>query len=108
MRRATLILVGLLAGCQAQPPSAPAPDVSLPKPETLGLDYAGWPSVTEKPYPVAPAFLLMCAPPTAQELQWWKEAEQKERGSHAGSSVVVRVNPVGLDQFKAGQPVPAG
>ena len=82
MKWTTLILAGLLAGCQAQTASSPGPDAGTSNPDTLGLDYANWPRVTEKPYPIAPVLFLMCAPLTAEQIQR-REAEQKVRGPHA-------------------------
>ena len=60
--------------------------------------------MTDKPFPVDPAFLLMCAAPTAEQIREWK----KERGPHTQAVIVVRVNPPGFDRFKSGQTVPAG
>jgi hypothetical protein len=101
MRWAILLLGGLLAGCQPQsgPPAAPA--------DSLGLDYAAWPSVTQKPYRVSPSFAMYCRGPSPDEVRK-QQQERKERGPHAETSIVVRVNPIGLEQYRAGQPVPVG
>ncbi len=101
MRYAILLLGGMLAGCGPQHCPAPAPAGSL------GLDYASWPAVTEKPYRVNPSLAMYCRGPSPDEVRK-QQQERKERGPHAETSVVVRVNPIGLEQYRAGQPVPVG
>jgi hypothetical protein len=101
MRYATVILSGFLAGCQPQHCPAPAPA------DSLGLDYAAWPSVTEKPYRVSPSLAMFCRALTPDEARQ-QQAERKERGPHADTAIVVRVNPIGLEAFRAGEPVPVG
>jgi len=107
MKRSMLVLGIACVGCQPTAINDPV-QVDAPRPrEALGIDFAGWPSVTEKPWPVAPVMLLMCAPPTPEMVRQ-REAEKKERGPHSESAVVVRVNPTGREQFISGQPVPVG
>jgi hypothetical protein len=63
--------------------------------------------VTEKPFPVALELILDCASASPDKIQQQKELE-KQYGPHAKAFIVVRVNPTGLAQFQAGQPVPVG
>jgi hypothetical protein len=110
MKRATLILGVLLAGCQSQPTPPTTSDderPQVPARGAFGFDYATWPSVTDTPHQVSPAFLMFCRAPTADEVRQ-QEAAKKEHGPHAESAIVVRVNPIGLDRFKSGGGVPVG
>lgn len=91
MKRLRFLLPFAIVSCQ--PAGDPSPS-ELPTPKTIGVDYADWPSVTERPYSVAPAFIKWCEPPTPEEKRA-SAAEQKERGPHGLSAVVVRVSPTG-------------
>jgi hypothetical protein len=108
MRWMVLILSGLFGGCQPETIPVLAPDVAPADPDSLGLDYASWPKITEKPYPVAIEFITFCRPLLPGEAQKMEAEQRKKHGPHALGAIVVRVNPIGVDKFKAGQPVPNG
>ena len=91
----------VLFGCKAQIESGPSAALQS---STLGFDFANWPSVTENPISVPSAFLVFCAPPTEAQL----ETDRKVHGPHSQSEIVVRVNAIGIEQFKTGRSAPAG
>ena len=99
MKRFAVLLGCALVGCERDAPPAEEP---IPPP----IDYADWPAATAKPFRVSFAYSGLCAP--------WPEAEaeravdEKEHGPHTEMAIEVRVNPVGLEAFKANQPVPVG
>ena len=108
-----LVIAGLvlfLAGCQpatTQGPAPPPPADALGPVETLGIDFAGWPAVTEKPHPVAPEVAFFCNVPDPLRSDEW-QGEQNFHGPHYRPAIVVRVSPEGRDDFLAGRPVPVG
>ncbi len=111
MSRALLIACCSLGGCNSPPDRSSAPRITAPslshERESIGTDYTGWPKVTEKPFPIALQFYYFCRAPSPEQIQQQKDLE-KLHGPHAKASIIVRVNPIGLAQFKAGQPVPVG
>jgi hypothetical protein len=111
MTRSLLVcgLVLALGGCQpaATFDSPPPPTDDPNAPETLGIHYAGWPSVTGKPHPVAPVVFFMCAAPNPEQVEH-EERERKVHGPHYQAAIVVRVSPVGREDFMAGRLVPVG
>jgi hypothetical protein len=112
MKRIILIVSFYICGCSSppdrtsQPPTSTTSNYSHQR-ETLNIDYGDWPKVTEKPHPVALAFYLDCRLPSPEMIQQQKDLE-KQYGPHAKAWIIVRVNPTGVAQFKAGQPVPVG
>jgi hypothetical protein len=104
------MLVCILAGCAVPPDHSTSPPTSRtpsPDPKSLDINYADWPRVTEKPYSVSTEFLMMCREPSPEMIQK-RESLEKARGPHSKSAIIVRVNPTGLAQFKAGEAVPVG
>lgn len=70
----------------------------------LGIDYSQWPTVTQKPIPVAPELIAYCRLPTPSR----REEAMKIHGPHTEAAIVVRVNSAGIERFKTGQTVPTG
>jgi hypothetical protein len=110
MKRLVILAWGILAGCTppGTPPTLSSSTGKAQLPDPLDLSYSGWPSVTEKPYPVAAEFFQLCAPPSSPEQIEKLEAVKKSHGPHYKAAIIVRVNTVGASQFKTGQAVPAG
>lgn len=63
----------------------------------LGLDFSQWSAATDGPIPVDSLFAMYCRPGGAAL-----------HGPHDGASIVVRVNPEAMEEFKARRPLPAG
>ncbi|HEV3383773.1 MAG TPA: cytochrome P460 family protein [Gemmata sp.] len=112
MKRIILIISCCLGGCSSPPDRASIPSTSPASThsherKSLNLNYQDWPKVTEKPFPVALGQWWDCRLPSPEWIQQQKDLE-KQNGPHAKSFIVVHVNPMGLTQFKAGEPVPVG
>jgi hypothetical protein len=104
MKSLAVVICGFIAGSASSTDQPPQQSTTTAGQESLGIDYTNWPSVMETPYPVAPDFYFRCAGPSPERLRAWEQ----EHGPHFKSWIVVKVNPVGIDQFKAGKPVPVG
>src|SRR5262245_25805351 len=97
MRRAhrlwPLALVCIIpVACGPSPGSAPSVEG--------GIDYAGWPAVTEKPFEVPEHVFRFCRPP---------EEGAKEHGPHFAPAMRVFANPTGFEAVRAGStPMPVG
>jgi hypothetical protein len=103
MKRLALpLLLAVIAGCESVP-TPPPPSDTRPR----EVDYSTWVSVTEEPYEVPISGFLPCAyrAPTSEEMQALKT---QRHGPHAVYAIHVKVNPVGLDAFRARTPVPVG
>jgi hypothetical protein len=113
MKRAFVLLV-VLVGCQprstpvAETPATPvaeAPPASEPSAE---IEFSKWPTATDSPVHVGLPFLGDCRAPSAKEL-WESEGGKKRHGPHFKHSIVVRVNPEAMEEFKAvNKPLPVG
>jgi hypothetical protein len=66
-----------------------------------------WDNVTAKPVDVFPATWTLCRAPTAED-QKNTDEENKKHGPHAQRTIFMKVNPVGMEDFKAGKMVPVG
>ena len=109
MKRLIIVLtLAVLVGCQQQPAaSEPAPEMAqAPSPSpSAEIDFAKWPTATERPITVSPEIIAYCAPFTYSSPQ--KEAERKRHGPHYQPAILVRVNPEAIAEFKAGRaPMP--
>jgi hypothetical protein len=98
-----------LAGCQ--PGTEPMPHAlttSAPIPELVEPStFSAWPKVTDRPVHVGPELGALCRLPTPDEARA-RDAKPAPHGPHAGGSIVVRVSPETLAQFRAGDPLPSG
>jgi hypothetical protein len=108
-----LLAAAVVVGCQQpapepEPPPAASELPRAPAPSPgVGIRFEYWPTATERPIPIDPAFFADCAPYTyvGQE----QEAGRKRHGPHHAPSIVVRVNPEAIEAFRAGlAPLPAG
>ncbi len=105
MKRLVLpLLLAVLISCESAPELPPAPADT----RSREIDYSTWASVTEEPYAVTPPAAQMCAPPFFRPPGGDPEFAGTSRGPHIDHAVNVRVNPVGLDAFRARTPVPLG
>ena len=101
------LLLVVLAGCESVPTPPPAPAETKPR----EVDYSTWAGVTETPYRVTPPMPQMCAISRVDIRTDQHSAENDQpdgRGPHDNYAINVRVNPVGLDAFRARTPVPVG
>jgi Cytochrome P460 len=111
MRRVFLpLLFTVLAGCESVPPP-PSPSPS-PEPKPQQVEYSTWECVTGEPYAVSKVTATVCDNGARHIPGWDPEfvghMDNSGRGPHANHAINVRVNPVGLDAFRARTPVPVG
>lgn len=120
MKRVLVFLV-FLVGCQkprevlvAEAPR-PAPVQEPPAPLTVTqttaeIEFADWPTATERPVRVFPPVVYACGPGTNEQGGRWAEGGgEKRHGPHFKHSIVVRANPGAMEEFKAGgTPLPVG
>jgi hypothetical protein len=111
MKRAFVLLVALV-GCQ--PGSVPVAETPAPGAETptsqpsADIEFSKWPTATDRPIRVAPELLADCRAPSEQEA-WASTGGKKRHGPHVDRSIVVRVNPEAMEEFKAvDKPLPVG
>jgi hypothetical protein len=103
------LILAVLVGCESVPAPPPPPDT-----KSREVEYTTWASVTEKPYEVPKFQAMACAPPTPTHTvpgwdpQFVGHMDNEGRGPHKDHAVNVRVNPVGIDAFRARTPVPVG
>lgn len=98
------LVLAVLVGCESVPEPPVPPDAHPPE-----VDYSTWERVTEKPYGVTRQASVFCAD-VAFDPQPGLDPEFKGsgRGPHADHAINVRVNPIGLEAFRARTPVPVG
>jgi hypothetical protein len=113
MKRGFALLV-FLVGCQppstpvAESPAAPVAETPPDSQPGSGIDFAGWPTATDHPVQVGPQFSADCRGPSPAEL-WLSEGGTTRHGPHFEHSIVVRVNPGAMEEFKAvDKPLPLG
>lgn len=108
-RLAVLLCVTVVAGC-AQPSAEPTCQKPSPTENGEEIDFAGWSIVGGLPYPVSLEAPRLCDinPPGIVGYEP-KSVGQKRRGPHDQPAIVVRVNAVGFDTFRAREsPLPVG
>jgi hypothetical protein len=95
-----LLLLPLLAGCQAPPPEPP-------KSEVENIDYKGWASLTRKPIPVAASGWRYCRAP-GPDSDYAKES--KKYGPHFSPAIRVLANPAAAAHLRSREadPLPEG
>lgn len=115
MKQLIVLFTVILAGCQqpaatSQKTEAPAPaqtpalpQAPLPSPGA-DIDFAHWPTATDKPYRVDLTVAADCAAAPTQA----REAERKRHGPHYRPAIIVRTNPEAIAAFKEGAPLPVG
>ena len=101
-----LCVLAFVAGCN--PPSDPAPQVEPPTADAPAIDFAGWPSVTERPFWVEIPIAELCVEVTLDEERAMEAGRTRRHGPHYRPAIVVRVSPPALDAFRAGGPLTAG
>jgi hypothetical protein len=98
-------LLGVLAfaGCnQANlPPTSEATSKTIAAAESWEIEFSKWPKATERPHAVAFINAYDCRALHTEDLT-------KTYGPHFKPSIVVRVNPEAIEDFKAMRPVAVG
>jgi len=97
------LMVAVLAGCESVPEPPSPPDT-----KSREVDYSTWASVAEEPYSVALPAAVACSPGISPAPGRDPEILRTDRGPHADHAISVRVNPIGLEAFRARTPVPVG
>jgi hypothetical protein len=108
MRFVIALVLGLAAGCvpvtsESTPPVGPDPVGGK-----LDIDWSKWSSVTQKPFRVGIDFATLCDAPNPERMKALKKIDKEKNGPHAETTIVVKVNPIGLEEFKSRKPVPVG